>query len=257
MERPRRPVVRTSPFHGGNTGSNPVGDAKQINSLDDIQSFACSKRDAIVTFSRASGYFPPLTGRAGSLTIGRMKAHRLLLLTLVGCCCLPSLRAQSNTPQSAQDAALLSQWVSTLRKQAVRGNADAQGMLGVFYYYGFGGEQDYAKSAVWFRKAAIQGDSAAQGTLGDLYLQGDGVPQSFAEAYFWLDLAAASPPQIGESLPPGAAKELEGKLQKMSAQALIQDRDAAASHLTRAELIRAQERAQKWFESHKPRPSGK
>jgi hypothetical protein len=31
--RPRRPVVRTSPFHGGNTGSNPVGDAKSSQQL--------------------------------------------------------------------------------------------------------------------------------------------------------------------------------------------------------------------------------
>ncbi len=31
------PVVqwpRTPPFHGGNTGSNPVGDANQINNLE-------------------------------------------------------------------------------------------------------------------------------------------------------------------------------------------------------------------------------
>jgi len=32
--RPRRLAwPRTSPFHGGNTGSNPVGDAKFINDL--------------------------------------------------------------------------------------------------------------------------------------------------------------------------------------------------------------------------------
>jgi hypothetical protein len=32
--RPRRLAwPRTSPFHGGNTGSNPVGDANKINSL--------------------------------------------------------------------------------------------------------------------------------------------------------------------------------------------------------------------------------
>ena len=187
-----------------------------------------------------------------------MKAHHLMPLLLVGCCCLPPLRAQSSSPQTAQAAALLSQWVSAERKLAIGGNADAQDLLGMFYYYGFGVEQDYAKSAVWFRKAAIQGDAGAQGMFGDLYLQGDGVPQSYAEAYFWLDLAAAQQlPPIGGNLPPGAAKELGEKLYKMSAQALIQDRDAAASHLTRAELIRVQERAQKWFQSHKLQHSEK
>lgn len=180
-----------------------------------------------------------------------------MLLMLVGCCCVPPLRAQSNSSQTAQAAAQLRQWVSAERKLAIGGNVEAQELLGTFYYYGFGVPQDYARSAAWFHRAAIQGDAGAQGMLGDLYLQGEGVPQDYSEAYFWLDLAAASPPQIGGSLPPGAAKELGGKLQEMSAQALIQDRDAAASHLTRAELIQVQERAQKWFQSHKPKPSAK
>lgn len=178
-----------------------------------------------------------------------MKAHHLMPLLFVGCCCLPSLRAQSSSPQTAQAAAQLRQWVSAERKLAIGGNVEAQELLCTFYSYGFGVPQDYARSAAWCHRAAIQGDAGAQGVLGDLYLQGEGVPQDYSEAYFWLDLAAASPPQIGGSLPPGA-KELGEKLQKMSAQALKQDRDAAASHLTRAELIQVQERAQKWFQSH-------
>ncbi len=28
---------RTSPFHGGNTGSNPVGDAKLLNNLQELK----------------------------------------------------------------------------------------------------------------------------------------------------------------------------------------------------------------------------
>jgi hypothetical protein len=35
-KRPRRLAwPRTSPFHGGNTGSNPVGDANNLNELQD------------------------------------------------------------------------------------------------------------------------------------------------------------------------------------------------------------------------------
>ena len=31
---PHRPAVRTSPFHGGNRGSNPLGDANYSDSPD-------------------------------------------------------------------------------------------------------------------------------------------------------------------------------------------------------------------------------
>ena len=37
-ERPRRPAVRTPPFHGGNTGSNPVGDANKTKDLKVLSS---------------------------------------------------------------------------------------------------------------------------------------------------------------------------------------------------------------------------
>ena len=41
LKRPRRLArPRTSPFHGGNTGSNPVGDANKINDLLESDLFA-------------------------------------------------------------------------------------------------------------------------------------------------------------------------------------------------------------------------
>ena len=41
LTRPRRLAwPRTSPFHGGNTGSNPVGDANKINDLLESDLFA-------------------------------------------------------------------------------------------------------------------------------------------------------------------------------------------------------------------------
>jgi hypothetical protein len=86
--------------------------------------------------------------------------------------------------------------------------------------------------------------------LGDLYLYGEGVPQDYSQAYFWLDLAAANPPRMDSGIPPEAAK-LFGKAQKGMAQALISDRDEAASHLTRTELFQVQEQVERWVESHK------
>jgi len=41
QKRPRRLAwPRTSPFHGGNTGSNPVGDANKIKDLLETRFFA-------------------------------------------------------------------------------------------------------------------------------------------------------------------------------------------------------------------------
>ncbi len=182
-----------------------------------------------------------------------MKAHHLMPLLLVGCCCLQPLRAQSNPPLTAQDAVLLRQWVSTERKLAIGGNADAQELLGDFYYCGFGVPQDYAISAVWLRKAAMQADAGAQGMLGDLYLQGEGVPQDYSKAYFWLDLALARRSSLfrtPQNMPQGIKNWMQSTQPELQT-GMVHDRDEAASHLTRAELLSVQQSAEKWLESHK------
>jgi hypothetical protein len=105
------------------------------------------------------------------------------------------------------------------------------------YKFGQGVPQDYAEAAIWFRKAADQGDAAAQSLLGELYFSGHGVPQDYAEAYFWLDIAAS------ENLTtPDGSLDLHQKVEH--------NRDAAALHMTAADLSRVQERARQWFESH-------
>ena len=72
--------------------------------------------------------------------------------------------------------------------------------------------------------------------LGSLYNDGQGVPQDYAEAYFWYDLAAAGKPHASTM---GQAAKI---------------RDEIASHLTPADLARAQQRARKWFEAHRAKP---
>jgi TPR repeat protein len=69
-----------------------------------------------------------------------------------------------------------------------------------------------------------------------LYNKGWGVPQDHAEAYFWFDVAAA------------------GKLNASLAEAVTKNRNLAFSHLTPADLSRAQERARKWLEAHQAKP---
>jgi len=133
------------------------------------------------------------------------------------------------------------------RKAADLGNAYAQRDLGDLYCNGGvikfvdapggskrgirddgGGEfpNDYSLAAIWYRRAAEQGDEYSQNSLGILFDNGQGVPQDYAEAYFWYSLASAKQPHLAEN------------------------RDNAASHLTKTVLLQTQERARKWFEDH-------
>jgi len=89
--------------------------------------------------------------------------------------------------------------------------------------------------ALWFRKCAEQGDAIAQYNLGLDSSTGRSVPQDYVEAYFWFDLAAGGKPQAD--------------LTKLAVEA----REEAASHLSPADLSRAQARVQKWVEGHPPK----
>lgn len=80
--------------------------------------------------------------------------------------------------------------IKSLRKQAERGNADAQVKLGECYAKGQGIPKDSAEAARWYRKAAEQGDARAQERLGLCYSNGEGVPQDFFEAVRWYRKAA-------------------------------------------------------------------
>jgi TPR repeat protein len=142
------------------------------------------------------------------------------------------------------------------QKAAEKGNAEAQYMLGQIYEDGGMGmavpdsdgsytngrvvnfhpvPNDFGLAAKWYRMAAKQGNALAQNHLGLIYADGRGVPQDYAEAYFWLSLASAN----------GSHSSTNG----------VDDRDLAASHLTKTVLLQTQERARKWFEDHPGRPN--
>jgi uncharacterized protein len=137
------------------------------------------------------------------------------------------------------------------QKAAEQGNSESQYMLGQLYEDGGMGKlvresdgssrvippggdaaipKDFGQAAKWYRKAADQGNALAQNHLGSLYAEGNGVPQDYAEAYFWLSLANSS----------GSHSDTNG----------VDDRDLAASHLTKTVLLETQERTRKWFAAH-------
>jgi len=78
-----------------------------------------------------------------------------------------------------------------LQNSAEQGNAEAQYLLGLWYYSGQGGQVDYAKAAEWFSKSAEQGDAQAQYMLSISYGTGRGVPEDVTKADEWLRKSAA------------------------------------------------------------------
>ncbi len=114
-----------------------------------------------------------------------------------------------------------------LQPLAVRGDADAQYLLGGFYDYGKGVLQDYTEAAKWYRKAAEQGQAPAQFALGLLYRWGRGVPQDDVLAHMWYSLAIAS--------------KFDGAAEA---------RDTVAKRMTPAQLVKAEKLALEWRAKH-------
>ena len=81
--------------------------------------------------------------------------------------------------------------VNILTPLALRGNANAQALLGFMYQNGFGAPQAYDAAADLYIQAATSGHPFAQSMLGLMYDKGHGVPQDLILAYKWLNLAAA------------------------------------------------------------------
>lgn len=73
---------------------------------------------------------------------------------------------------------------------ALRGDAEAQFLVGVLYENGSGVDQNDTKAAEWFEKSAKQGHMDAQYNIGLMYAVGRGVVEDDTKAIHWLTLAA-------------------------------------------------------------------
>ena len=78
-----------------------------------------------------------------------------------------------------------------LKKDASRGEVNAQIQLGDRFRDGKGVPKSLLQAAEWYEKAATQGDTHAQFTLGTMYKDGEGVPKNPAQAALWFGKAAA------------------------------------------------------------------
>jgi uncharacterized protein len=111
---------------------------------------------------------------------------------------------------------------------ALRGNAQAEALLGYMYANGLGTPQSFVAAMELYTRAAEQGNSIAQYLLGLMYDKGLGVIQDEILAYKWLNLAAA-----------GASNREREYYSRL--------RNAVASKMSRAQIAEGQWLALNWF----------
>lgn len=87
----------------------------------------------------------------------------------------------------AQDFKTAETW---LIKAAAHDYAEAQSMLGLFYYFGVTGRQDYGKALDWLAKAAKQNNPVAQFNLGMMNLNGEGLEPNSGMAFRYIKASA-------------------------------------------------------------------
>ena len=89
------------------------------------------------------------------------------------------LRRQGNDAYNAENYEEAVKWYT---RAAVKGDAEAQRMLGVCYEYGRGVTQDEFEAFNWYGKSAAQGNAKAQNSVGFCYERGQGVTQDYEKA---------------------------------------------------------------------------
>ena len=123
------------------------------------------------------------------LAFWRRFACGLLLLTAV--IAAPAKADRLSSARSAFSRGDYVRAAATLTPLALRGNVEAQAMLGYLYENGYGAPQAYVAAADLYTQAAIAGNPFAQAMLGLMYDKGHGVPLDVVYAYKWMNLAAA------------------------------------------------------------------
>ncbi len=130
---------------------------------------------------------------------GRLTANRAAAMRNAIKAAIFALALALATPVAAQDyiagleAYESGDYAAALREfrpLADQGHAEAQAMLGIMYFEGWGVPKDDAEAVKWYRKAAEQGHARAQTNLGYMYEEGLGVAQDYAQAHMWWSLSA-------------------------------------------------------------------
>lgn len=96
------------------------------------------------------------------------------------------------------------------QKNAERGHALSQYMMGVMLSAGQGASEDDPAAYDWFMRAAQQDLADAYFALGDMHSKGEGTSKDTVQALFWFELAK----QGGHSLASDMIKTLKPSLAK-------------------------------------------
>ncbi|MGJ5181212.1 tetratricopeptide repeat protein [Bradyrhizobium oligotrophicum] len=133
---------------------------------------------------------------APAADLNRSTIRRRILALAAACLLLGPLSsgAKADSIGAARSAYARGDFVRAVRvltPLALRGNPQAQAMLGFMYENGFGTPQAYVVASDLYCQAAAAGNPFGQAMLGLMYDKGHGVPQDVVLAYKWLDLAAA------------------------------------------------------------------
>ena len=115
-----------------------------------------------------------------------MKNYCVVLISLLfPILCNAQGNSVSNNKTKFDDAS-----VSSLKKSAEQGDAEAQFELGEMYYNGYDVAQDYKQAFSWYKKSAEQGYAYAQLQLGGMYFNGKGVAKDDKQSSYWYNKAA-------------------------------------------------------------------
>ena len=74
--------------------------------------------------------------------------------------------------------------------RAQLGYADAQFVLGEYWYQGQYTPRDYQQALKWFEQASVQGHADAHLRLGTIFYRGEGVPSNSIQAYIVFKMSA-------------------------------------------------------------------
>ena len=97
-------------------------------------------------------------------------------------------------PEQYQKKSLLAQLTADLGApssvSSLRGDAQAQRELALFYREGNGVDADPTQSVKLYTQSALQGDAASQAALGQAYEHGLGITSDIIQAFAWYQLSA-------------------------------------------------------------------
>lgn len=108
-----------------------------------------------------------------------MKKIIILAMTAIG---IVGTGYANSTRTGEENSPAKSDSISHILDKAKQGDANAQNMVGAWYYTGKNVEQNYAQAYEWWKKAALQGNAEAIGNFAMCYQFGRGIEKDSTDA---------------------------------------------------------------------------